>query len=61
MARKSAASRWSKLIDEHEASGLTIGAFTDANGVNAHTLAKWRCRLGRIHVATGSTAPSTTA
>lgn len=47
MARTQAANGWSKLVDQHEASGLTIGAFADANGINAHSLAKWRCRLGR--------------
>ena len=47
MARTQAATRWSKLIDQHEDSGLTIGAFAKERGLNANTLAKWRSQLGR--------------
>ena len=47
MARTQAATRWSRLIDQHESSGLTIGAFAKKHGLNAHSLAKWRSRLGR--------------
>lgn len=52
MVRTAAADRWSKLIDQHEASGLTINAFADANNVNANTLSKWRSRLGRTRTYT---------
>ena len=47
MARTTAAERWSVLVDEHEASGLSIRAFAAQAEVNPRTLAWWRSRLGR--------------
>jgi len=46
MARTPAAERWSHLIDQHEASGLTIRAFAEKVDVNPRTLAWWRSQLG---------------
>ena len=46
MARTTAAERWSVLVDEHEASGLSIRAFAAQAEVNPRTLAWWRSRLG---------------
>jgi len=51
-----AAKRWSAIIDEHEASGQTIGVFAEARGVNAKTLAWWRSRLGRSRKASSTAA-----
>lgn len=48
MAQTPAAARWSALIEQHEASGLTIKAFAEQKGVNPSTLAWWRSRLGRV-------------
>ena len=47
MARTAAAERWSDLIDQHEASGLTIRAFAEKVDINPRTLAWWRSQLGR--------------
>ena len=47
MTQTSAAERWSVLVDEHEASGLSIRAFAAQAEVNPRTLAWWRSRLGR--------------
>lgn len=47
MARTPAAKRWTALIDQQEASGLTIRAFAEQVDVNPRTLAWWRCQLGR--------------
>lgn len=42
-----AAQRWTRIIDQQEASGLTIRAFAETVGVNPRTLAWWRWELGR--------------
>ncbi len=42
-----AARRWSQVIDRQEASGQSVRAFAVANNLNPHTLASWRCKLGR--------------
>lgn len=47
MARTPAAQRWTALIDQQEASGLTLRAFAEQADVNPRTLAWWRCQLGR--------------
>lgn len=47
MVHTPAATRWSKLIDEQEDSGLSVRDFAANRGLNASTLAWWRSRLGR--------------
>ena len=47
MARPETEKRWNEIIDQHEASGLSIRAFAPRKGVNPRTLAWWRSRLGR--------------
>ena len=47
MARPETEKRWTEIIDQHEASGLSIRAFAQRKGVNPSTLAWWRSRLGR--------------
>ena len=42
-----AARRWSKLIEEQEASGQSIRVFAASRGVNARTLGWWRSKLKR--------------
>jgi transposase-like protein len=42
-----AATRWSMLIDQLEASGQTVRAFATEHDLNPSTLAWWRSRLGR--------------
>ena len=42
-----AAQRWMKLVDEHEASGLTLAEFSRRKGINSGSLSWWRGRLGR--------------
>ncbi len=42
-----AAERWSEVIDEQEASGLTIREFARQRDLKASTLSWWRSRLGR--------------
>lgn len=47
MATTPAAARWSRIIDRHEASGLSIREFAWANDVHPGTLSWWRWQLGR--------------
>lgn len=47
MAWTPAAARWSAIIDEHEASGLTVREFAAANNLRGTTLSWWRWQLGR--------------
>jgi transposase-like protein len=47
MVHTPAATRWSKVIDEQEASGLSVRDFAAEHDVNPSTLAWWRSRLGR--------------
>lgn len=47
MSQTATAQRWTALVDQHEASGLTLKAFAAEHGVNVNTLAGWRARLGR--------------
>lgn len=42
-----AAVRWSRLIDEHEASGLSVREFARSRHLNPGTLSWWRWRLRR--------------
>ena len=42
-----AARRWAEIIDRQEASGQTIRAFAEANGLNHGSISYWRCQLGR--------------
>ena len=53
MARP-AAQRWAKIIDEQEASGLTIREFAHRNGIKLGTLSWWRSHLGRTHRRTAA-------
>lgn len=48
MPQTRAEKRWSKLVEKHNASGLTTKAFAEQNNVNARTLAWWRSRLRRL-------------
>ena len=47
MSQTPTAARWSALLDQHEASGLTLRAFAAQHDVNPSTLAWWRWHLGR--------------
>lgn len=47
MVHTPAATRWSRLIDEQEASGLSLRDFAAERDLNPSTLAWWRSRLGR--------------
>ena len=47
MALPPAAARWSEFIERQEASGVTLGEFARANGLNRNTLAWWRWKLRR--------------
>jgi hypothetical protein len=49
------AQRWSALLDEAAASGLSLRAFARARRVNPSTLAWWRWHLGR---SAGSSRPN---
>ncbi len=53
MARP-AAQRWAKIIDEQEASGLTIREFAQRNGIKLGTLSWWRSHLGRTRRRTAA-------
>ena len=55
MARTPSAKRWTALIDQQEASGLTIRTFAELVGVNPRTLTWWRCQLGRSEKRKSST------
>ena len=50
------AAEWSKIIDQHDASGLTAKKFAMKNGLNPGTLASWRWKLGRTRPKKRKTA-----
>jgi transposase-like protein len=50
----SAADRWSRIILQHEASGLSVREFATRNRINPSTLSWWRWELGRTHRRTRS-------
>lgn len=39
--------QYASLLDEQEASGLSVAAFAEESGLSAATLYSWRRRLGR--------------
>jgi transposase-like protein len=47
MVHTPAATRWSEIIDQQEASGQSVQEFAAAHDLNRATLAWWRSRLGR--------------
>ena len=47
MVHTPAATRWSKLIDQQEASGLSVRDFAAEHDLNPATFAWWRSRFGR--------------
>jgi hypothetical protein len=47
MSARTAASRWSEIVDEHEASGQSIRTFAELRGLKPETLSWWRWKLGR--------------
>ena len=55
MATK-AAKRWTKIIDEQEASGLTIAEFARRNNIKSGSLSWWRSTLGRTRKRTTNAA-----
>ena len=44
-----ASRRWSAILAQYRASGLSLRAFAEAHGLNPHTLSWWRWSLGRAH------------
>ena len=49
--------RWSVIVDDLEASGLTARAFARARGLNVNTLAWWRARIRREPIQRPPTTP----
>lgn len=51
---ETAAVRWTRVLQEAEASELTQAAFARSNGINPGTLAWWKWRLRQAPVSTPS-------
>lgn len=49
--RESAALRWRKLVEDQEASGLSVSAFCRERGISQASLFSWRRRLSQNQLA----------
>lgn len=55
--RRVDADGWREILVRQEQSGLSARAFCEREGINAGSLYRWRCRLGRTS-ASGQTSES---
>jgi len=46
-AARATAEMWQDRVDRWSASGLTAARFAAVEGLNQHTLAWWKCQLGK--------------